>query len=82
MFKVLRSQENLPLILHSVHKNDVFREFSDSWEENWIYSEHPGKEFGKFVLSPGEFYNDKGNTGKFQITHTSLNHQTLKTTLQ
>ncbi|KAK7868354.1 hypothetical protein R5R35_013647 [Gryllus longicercus] len=30
----------------------------DSWESNWIYSEHPGKEFGKFVLSAGKFYND------------------------
>lgn len=33
--------------------------FNDkSWEENWVYSEHPGKEFGKFVWSSGKFYND------------------------
>ncbi|XP_063890315.1 calreticulin isoform X2 [Helicoverpa armigera] len=36
----------------------------DSWESNWVYSEHPGKEFGKFKLTAGKFYNnpeeDKG----------------------
>lgn len=39
--------------------------FSDSWEQNWVYSKHAGKEFGKFKLSAGKFYNDpekdKGN---------------------
>lgn len=34
---------------------------SDSWEKNWVYSEHPGKEFGKFVLSYGKFWNDPEN---------------------
>lgn len=38
---------------------------SESWEENWVYSKHPGKEFGKFKLTAGKFYNDaekdKGN---------------------
>ncbi|KAL1116710.1 hypothetical protein AAG570_005182 [Ranatra chinensis] len=29
-----------------------------SWSENWIYSEHPGKEFGKFTWTAGKFYND------------------------
>lgn len=32
--------------------------FAEIWEENWIYSEHPGKEFGKFKWSSGKFYND------------------------
>lgn len=32
--------------------------FTDSWENEWTYSEHPGKEFGKFVHSSGAFYND------------------------
>lgn len=32
--------------------------FADSWEDEWTYSEHPGKEFGKFVHSSGAFYND------------------------
>lgn len=31
---------------------------SPEWESNWIYSEHPGKEFGKFVLTSGKIYND------------------------
>jgi len=26
-----------------------------------VYSEHPGKEFGKFVLSHGKFFNDAEN---------------------
>ncbi|CAD7091820.1 unnamed protein product [Hermetia illucens] len=30
----------------------------DSWEKEWIYSKHPGKEFGKFVRTAGKFYND------------------------
>ncbi|CAH1716099.1 hypothetical protein AGLY_007335 [Aphis glycines] len=30
----------------------------DSFESEWTYSEHPGKEFGKFVHSSGAFYND------------------------
>ncbi|XP_065371032.1 calreticulin [Calliphora vicina] len=30
----------------------------DTWKDNWIYSKHPGKEFGQFVLSSGSFYND------------------------
>lgn len=31
---------------------------TDSFENEWTYSEHPGKEFGKFVHSSGAFYND------------------------
>lgn len=37
--------------------------FSDSWENNWIYSKHPGKEFGKFVLSAGEYHLDPSHKG-------------------
>lgn len=37
----------------------------DTWTNTWVYSEHPGKEFGKFVHTAGKFYNDaeadKGN---------------------
>ena len=34
-------------------------EFSDeSWSDRWIASEHPGKEYGKFVLTHGKFYGD------------------------
>lgn len=32
---------------------------ADSWESNWVYSKHPGKEFGKFVRTAGKFYNDE-----------------------
>ncbi|KAL1495055.1 hypothetical protein ABEB36_010535 [Hypothenemus hampei] len=31
----------------------------DSWEKNWIYSKHPGKEFGKFVRTAGKFFYDE-----------------------
>lgn len=31
----------------------------DSWEKNWIYSKHPGKEFGKFVRTAGKFFNNE-----------------------
>lgn len=49
------------LFICSVVKSEVYFEerFPDeSWEENWIYSEYPGKEFGKFKLSSGKFFND------------------------
>ncbi|KAK0091208.1 hypothetical protein PV326_003582 [Microctonus aethiopoides] len=35
----------------------------DSWEKNWVYSKHPGKEFGKFVRSAGKFYHDENDKG-------------------
>lgn len=31
----------------------------DDWEKEWVYSEHPGKEFGKFKRTAGKFYNDE-----------------------
>ncbi|XP_057342115.1 calreticulin [Microplitis mediator] len=31
----------------------------DSWEKNWVYSEHPGKEFGKFKRTAGKFYHEE-----------------------
>ncbi|KAK7603144.1 hypothetical protein V9T40_003143 [Parthenolecanium corni] len=48
------------LVTHIV-KAEIFLEErfpDDSWESRWIYSEHPGKEFGKFKLTSGKFYND------------------------
>lgn len=40
----------------------------DSWEKNWIYSKHPGKEFGKFVRTAGKFYNDEvQDQGRFKF---------------
>lgn len=32
-----------------------------NWEDNWIYSKSEGKEFGKFELTAGKFYNDAEN---------------------
>jgi len=48
------------LAISAVRSEVYFQEsFPDStWEKNWIYSEHSGKEFGKFVWSSGKFYND------------------------
>lgn len=31
----------------------------NSWEDKWVYSEYPGKEFGKFELTAGKFFNDE-----------------------
>lgn len=31
----------------------------DKWQDTWIYSKHPGKEFGKFVRTAGKFFNDE-----------------------
>uniref|UniRef100_A0A1B6MUX5 Calreticulin n=1 Tax=Graphocephala atropunctata TaxID=36148 RepID=A0A1B6MUX5_9HEMI len=48
------------LAISQINAEVYFEEnFNDnSWEDNWIYSEHPGKEFGKFAWSSGKFYND------------------------
>lgn len=40
----------------------------DSWEERWIQSQHAGKEFGKFVLSSGKFFNDAEKDKGIQTT--------------
>lgn len=32
---------------------------NDDWKDTWIYSKHPGKEFGKFVRTAGKFYNEE-----------------------
>lgn len=47
--------------------------FTGNWEDNWIYSKAEGKEFGKFELTAGKFYNDAENDkGKFmKITQKS-----------
>lgn len=36
---------------------------NDNWKNEWVYSKHPGKEFGKFVRTAGSFYNDESDTG-------------------
>ncbi|KAB0795261.1 hypothetical protein PPYR_12100 [Photinus pyralis] len=40
----------------------------DSWEKNWVYSEHPDKEFGKFVLTAGKFYGDEKESKGLQTS--------------
>jgi len=50
----------ISLFLFTARAEIFFQEefIDDSWEENWIYSEHQGLEFGKFVLSNGKFWSD------------------------
>jgi len=45
---------------------DKFTE--DNWEDNWIYSKAEGKEFGKFELTAGKFYNDAENDKGLQTS--------------
>jgi len=50
---------------------EVFFEekFKDgNWEDNWIYSKAEGKEFGKFELTAGKFYNDAENDKGLQTS--------------
>ncbi|XP_066248126.1 calreticulin [Euwallacea similis] len=45
-----------------VHFEEKFSD--DSWEKKWIYSKHPGKEFGKFVKTAGKFFfNEEDDQG-------------------
>lgn len=30
----------------------------EDFEKRWVYSKHEGKEYGKFILTPGKFYDD------------------------
>jgi hypothetical protein len=51
----------IPALLELGNKtnNEIFSLVpTDSWSEKWTYSEHPGKEFGKFVRTSGKFFND------------------------
>lgn len=46
---------------------------TDSWEKNWVYSKHPGKEFGKFVRTAGKFFNDEAeDQGMSNISLSNL----------
>lgn len=50
------------------------RLFSDKWEENWVYSKHSGKEFGKFVRTAGKIFNDEeADKGKCLNPRPSIN---------
>merc|ERR1712168_1603777 len=43
-----------------VESKIFFQEQFDAadWDKNWVQSEHKGKEFGAFKLTPGKFYGD------------------------
>ncbi|NP_001155151.1 calreticulin isoform X1 [Nasonia vitripennis] len=58
------------LLLYTVRAEVFFEEkfIDDSWEHNWIYSEHQGQEFGKFTLSQGQFWNDPDNDKGIQTS--------------
>lgn len=46
----------------------LLRSFTDSWQDKWTYSEHPGKEFGKFERTAGKFFNDEeADKGKCDV---------------
>lgn len=45
------------LISATVYFKETFPD-EDSFNENWIYSKHEGKEYGKFTLTPGKYYDD------------------------
>lgn len=48
---------------HIKKSNDFlfFFFYAGNWEDNWIYSKAEGKEFGKFELTAGKFFNDAEN---------------------
>ncbi|XP_050454523.1 calreticulin [Cataglyphis hispanica] len=56
----------LVIVSAEVYLDEKFPD--DSWEQNWVYSEHPDKEFGKFVLSHGKFWNDAENDKGIQTS--------------
>lgn len=46
----------------------IIRLTLDSSESNWVYSKHPGKEFGNFVWTAGKFYNDENEDKGLQTS--------------
>ncbi|XP_076653097.1 calreticulin [Halictus rubicundus] len=67
----MQSCSFLLLLACSLATAEVYFEekfLDDSWEKNWVYSEHPGKEFGKFVLSHGKFWNEPENDKGIQTS--------------
>jgi len=45
-----------------IHFHEEFKD-GDAWADRWITSQHDGKTFGKFELTPGKFYADESNKG-------------------
>jgi len=50
----------ISLVCSFASSKEYFKEeFSDdNWDDRWVQSEHPGKEWGKFVVTHGKFYGD------------------------
>lgn len=48
--------------------------FTGNWEDNWVYSKAEGKEFGKFELTAGKFYNDAENDKGMHRSFYSIIH--------
>lgn len=49
--------------------------FTGNWEDNWVYSKAEGKEFGKFELTAGKFYNDAENDKGMQRYFNFIIHE-------
>lgn len=45
------------LISATIYFKETFPSEED-FEKRWVYSKHEGKEYGKFILTPGKFYDD------------------------
>lgn len=45
------------LVSATVYFNEQFPS-EDDFNSNWVYSKHEGKEYGKFLLSPGKYFDD------------------------
>lgn len=48
-------------IFNLINFSSISSVLTGNWEDNWIYSKAEGKEFGKFELTAGKFYNDAEN---------------------
>lgn len=47
----------IKLISATVYFKETFPS-EDDFNKHWVYSKHEGKEYGKFELTPGKFYDD------------------------
>nr|AND99540.1 calreticulin [Scylla paramamosain] len=53
---ILLALLGVALVEAKVYFQETFSD--DDWASRWVQSEHKGKEFGKFKLTPGKFYGD------------------------
>lgn len=64
--KVLAVLSVVALVAAEVYFEETFKD--DSWEKNWVPSEHKGVEYGKFVRTAGKFFNDEENDKGLQTS--------------